>query len=250
MLCCREYRVCYHFATVLLLAHDFGAAVEYGKLSVELPVPSEDIAVNSTKGFLMLAESAKSGHAESYRQLSIHYVTQNSQSYCSIASLTMMLNAAKRPAPVAKVFSPYPYWIQDDVLKSACAASVTTPKQVNEHGLTLPHAAELASCYIHTVPVHAAQASIKKFIQTAKYAVSSTKEFMTANFQRSGLDEYGGGHFSPIAAYHESTNSFLVMDVSRYKYPPVWVNAEVLFKAMNTTDSVSGLSRGWFTISQ
>ncbi|MES0880085.1 phytochelatin synthase family protein [Roseibium sp. SCP14] len=30
---------------------------------------------------------------------------------------------------------------------------------------------------------------------------------------------------------------FLILDVVRYKYPPVWVDAATLFDAMNTTDS-------------
>lgn len=33
--------------------------------------------------------------------------------------------------------------------------------------------------------------------------------------------EYGGGHHSPVAAYHQDSDSFLVLDVSRYK----WVGA-------------------------
>ena len=40
-----------------------------------------------------------------------------------------------------------------------------------------------------------------------------------------------------LAAYDADTDRFLVLDVSRYKYPPVWVEADDLFAAMNTPDS-------------
>lgn len=47
---------------------------------------------------------------------------------------------------------------------------------------------------------------------------------------------YRGGHFSPLGAYHAPTDSFLIVDVAKYKYPPVWVGADTLFTAMATVD--------------
>ena len=46
-----------------------------------------------------------------------------------------------------------------------------------------------------------------------------------------------GGHISPLAAYNSKADRFLILDVARYKYPPVWVSTSDLFAAMNTTDS-------------
>src|SRR5262249_54879780 len=57
------------------------------------------------------------------------------------------------------------------------------------------------------------------------------------------------GHFSPLAAYNAQADRFLVMDVARYKYPPVWAKADALFNAMNTSDPVSSQSRGYLLIS-
>lgn len=45
------------------------------------------------------------------------------------------------------------------------------------------------------------------------------------------------GHISPLAAYDKVGDQFLILDVSRYKYPPVWVKAADLFAAMNTIDA-------------
>ena len=52
-----------------------------------------------------------------------------------------------------------------------------------------------------------------------------------------------------MAAYHEGTDRFLVLDVARFRYPPYWAKAEDLFKAMNTTDLDSGKSRGYVVVS-
>jgi hypothetical protein len=62
------------------------------------------------------------------------------------------------------------------------------------------------------------------------------------NYSRSGLEQEGRGHISPLAAYDADTDRFLILDVSRYKYPPVWVETAQLFDAMarSIDDPVSG----------
>jgi hypothetical protein len=45
------------------------------------------------------------------------------------------------------------------------------------------------------------------------------------------------GTFPPLAAYDAKGDRFLILDVARYKYPPVWVGAAELFDAMNTPDA-------------
>jgi hypothetical protein len=56
------------------------------------------------------------------------------------------------------------------------------------------------------------------------------------------------GHISPLGAYDAKADKILVMDVARYKYPPVWVDAPALFAAMSTSDFVSGKSRGFLSV--
>ena len=59
----------------------------------------------------------------------------------------------------------------------------------------------------------------------------------------------GDGHFSPIAAYHPETDSALVLDVARFKYPPYWCPVSTLWKAMAPIDNVTGQPRGFFMLS-
>jgi hypothetical protein len=57
------------------------------------------------------------------------------------------------------------------------------------------------------------------------------------NYQREAIGEQTGGHISPLAAYDARADRFLILDVARYKYPPVWVKTTDIFDAMNTPDA-------------
>jgi len=60
---------------------------------------------------------------------------------------------------------------------------------------------------------------------------------LPARLATHGVCDRDSGHISPLGAYDGDTDKFLILDVARYKYPPVWVKAAVLFGAMNTADS-------------
>lgn len=70
------------------------------------------------------------------------------------------------------------------------------------------------------------------------------------NFDRKSLNEIGGGHWSPLAAYHPASDSVLVMDVARYKYPPLWVSVKDLYAGALSIDAESGRSRGLVLVSK
>ena len=73
---------------------------------------------------------------------------------------------------------------------------------------------------------------------------------MIVSFLRKALGEQIGGHISPLGAYDEKSDRFLILDVARYKYPPVWVKTEDLFEAMNTPDPDNdNKTRGYVLIS-
>ncbi|HEY9782333.1 MAG TPA: phytochelatin synthase family protein [Leptolyngbyaceae cyanobacterium] len=48
----------------------------------------------------------------------------------------------------------------------------------------------------------------------------------------------------------QQSDRFLILDVSRYKYPPIWVKAVDLWQGMNTKDPVSQKTRGFVLVSQ
>jgi hypothetical protein len=55
----------------------------------------------------------------------------------------------------------------------------------------------------------------------------------------------GAGHFSPVAGYHTETDSCLILDVARFKYPPYWVSVPMLWESMHPHDTATGKSRGY-----
>ena len=72
---------------------------------------------------------------------------------------------------------------------------------------------------------------------------------MVINYHRKGVYE-GGGHFSPLAAYHAGTDRVLIMDVAAHKYPPVWAKVTEVWRALDTVDSDSQKTRGFVEITR
>jgi hypothetical protein len=73
-------------------------------------------------------------------------------------------------------------------------------------------------------------------------------DYVIVNYKRGVLQQAGGGHISPIGAYHQASDSFLIMDVTPNKADWVWVKAELLFNAMRTFDTVE--NRGYLLVSE
>ena len=71
-------------------------------------------------------------------------------------------------------------------------------------------------------------------------------DYVVINYKRATLHQPGGGHISPLGAYHKASDSFLVMDVTPNKADWVWVKAELLLSAMRTFDTVE--NRGYLLI--
>ena len=83
----------------------------------------------------------------------------------------------------------------------------------------------------------------------ASAALGDEDRFVLVNYLRSAIGQEKGGHISPLAAYDADTDRFLILDVCRYKYPPVWVEAAALFEAMNTPDADNDdRSRGYMIV--
>jgi hypothetical protein len=62
-------------------------------------------------------------------------------------------------------------------------------------------------------------------------------DYVIVNYQRGVLGQKGGGHISPLGAYDEKSDSFLILDVNPVEGKRwVWVDAKTLFAAMRTRD--------------
>ena len=177
-------------------------------------------------------------------------------------------------SPVDGMYAPYAYFTQRALFENLCVNAVVThqgagvtmsAKFLATHGATLREWADYLACFVGSSGVtrtHAATADADAFRRDvvaaftpvaaagAGSAAASTTPtaYVGINFHRTEIGELGGGHMSPIGAYDAATDKVLVMDVSRYKYPPVWTPLASAYGAMNTTDGASGISRGWVVI--
>jgi hypothetical protein len=98
---------------------------------------------------------------------------------------------------------------------------------------------------------HAGDETLDAFRAHAREALSASNHYVIVNYLRRTLGQQTGGHISPLAAYDEKQDRFLILDVARYKYPPVWVSSADLYAAMNTPDAINGgKTRGYVLVSK
>ena len=209
--------------------------------------PDNLIDLRSPQGEAFLLETRA---LEAYFPISVAFETQKNQAYCGVASMVMVLNALGVPAPSSPEFQPYAIFTQDNVLNDK--TDVILPRDVlAHHGMTLDQLGHILSLYPVAVEVHhASPGGADEFRRLASEALASDHRFVLVNFLRKALGEERGGHISPLGAYDEKADRFLILDVARYKYPPVWVKTSDLFDAMNTTDSDNNnKTRGYVLIS-
>ena len=210
--------------------------------------PQEPIYLDSAEGFRRLEESDR----RTFVTLGMYFLSQETQTFCGVASSTMVLNALvpKAERPLVPEWEPYRLFAQS-VFFTPEVEKIAPRKIVLEQGMTLQQLGDaLATFPIHVGVCHASDKSAEAFREDAKDALRGSTRCVILNFLRTGVGQVGGGHFSPIAAYHEKSDSFLIYDVARYKYPPAWVNTKELWNAMNTIDSDSGKTRGYLLVTK
>src|SRR5262245_16892974 len=105
------------FGLALLGAIALGALRIGGSDAPELAapvraVPASLVPLDSAEGRRLLFESEAHG---SFLPLAAHFLTQDTQTYCGVASVTMVLNAMKVPAPTASAYAPYRLFTQDNL---------------------------------------------------------------------------------------------------------------------------------------
>ena len=189
-----------------------------------------------------------------YLPLSLEFVTQDNLAYCGVATLVMVLNALDINAPVAPDHSipdlvSYRFFTQENVFKNEKTHDVIKPELIMKQGMTLEELTGLLNSYPVTAQAfHGKEVNLEQFRQLVVQNLQETENFVIVNYLRTSLGQKGGGHISPIAAYNEESDRFLILDVARYRYSPVWVKAETLWNAINTVDSTSGKTRGFIMI--
>lgn len=122
-----------------------------------------------------------------------------------------------------------------------------------KRGLTLDkELVLLESLHLNARKLHANEVSVERLRQDAKGALSDAKSgtSIIVNYflPTVGFTQYFG-HFSPLVAYHEASDQFLILDC----FPlteSVWVDTKLLHEAMMEIDGDSKKTRGYILIDE
>ncbi len=204
-------------------------------------LPIEAIAFASPEGRELFAAALAARGMDGYFRLAEQFHTQSDPSFCGPGSLVVALNALGID-PERSWKGPW-RWFAEDLLD--CCASLA---EIREHGLSVDQVACLARCNGADANVQRADTTNLPAWRSALATAANGDGIVIASYDRAAMGQTGSGHFSPIGGYHAARDLVLILDVARFKYPPHWVPAEQLWRAMHALDRATGQARGWITL--
>jgi hypothetical protein len=210
-------------------------------LLLPLSVRSEIIALDSAEGAVRFQRLADTRSA---LILLSHLETEIYLTFCGPASLATALNSlgVREPSPAA--FFPYRRLTQDSLFTEQ-NLRIKPFAAVQSSGLTLEQLAAFArNLGVETQALHADNLELAGLRERLLLALREPNTRVLVNYSRIPLGQEGDGHISPVAGYDEASDSLLVLDVARYKYPPVWIAMSSLVAAMQRVDPDAGRPRG------
>ena len=197
-------------------------------------LPSHLTSLQSSAGLSFLKKNLD----QNGLNLLAHFTTQKTNTYCGIASMVMVLNSLSKSAPIDNVHAPYHYFTQDNFFNEK-VEKIISQNEVNQKGIKLSTMHLILQSYgLQNTIFYANKTNFINFKKTLIKALHNN-QYVIVNFFRKSLLQKGAGHHSPIAAYDEQTDQFLILDVARFKYPAFWVKARDLWNAINTKDDNS-----------
>lgn len=171
--------------------------------------------------------------------------SQENLAFCGPASMAAVLNSLPQEArPVSPQLKPFAYFTQDSFFNPQ-TRHIKSREATLRSGLTLQQSTELLQSFgVLANRFYGDQLTEATFRDLIISSLKDPQARLIVNFDRKALRQTGAGHLSPLAAYDPQTDSVLILDVAKFKYPPFWVTLTDLLNAMNTIDPDSGLSRG------
>lgn len=236
-----------HTASVLMviglsLIGESPRAVAQEKGKERLKLDPGLISLESKEGDDKTGLLSTSKARRSYDSLKNVFIEQKTPAYCSVASACMVLNALGVTTADKD---------EQSKLFTEKVKAVISPMQVGRSGMTLKNLGDVLACYpVKVEVIHASDTDLMTFRKSAVEVLKSKDSYIIVNYLRKAIKQETGGHHSPIAAYHEGEDRFLIMDVAQWKYPPVWVKADQLWEAMKAEDGGSKMSRGYVIVRQ
>ena len=184
-----------------------------------------------------------------YFQVSGYLETQENQGFCGIASVAASLNSLPQVnKPFSSDYWPYSFFTQDGLFTPE-SSKVKAKHLVSASGLTLDQIQSFLKALNIKSSLHfgneLTEESLRNLLKTS---LANNNHRLIVDFSRETLKQEGHGHFSPVVAYDAASDSALILDVAKFKYPPFWVSVTDLLASIQTIDSDSGKSRGFLII--
>jgi hypothetical protein len=185
------------------------------------------------------------------------YAGQRTESSCSAATVTMILNAIRGSSSLTseqKLMSEALALdlVADPAWKKAVSAD-GEGTSLDELGAIMQKALARIGLERATVKiVHLEKNGEEVFRELVRVLVkneASSEDFVVANFDQGVLTgDVSVGHIAPIAAYDAESGRVLVLDPDREWFEPYWVPSKKLFEAMSKRDRFVDKGRGYLVI--
>ncbi|CAJ0957303.1 unnamed protein product, partial [Mesorhabditis belari] len=209
------------------------------------PLPDCCLDFCSPKGKLLFKESLNEGDANIYFKLAAHFHTQSEPQWsCGVSALAMVLNALEIDPCI--VWKHYWRYFDETIVKTGKSI-----EEIKKDGINLLELSEIANenrAHSKARICEENEESLSIFRREIQESARSEDTAMIVSYWRNVVGQMGDGHFCPIGAYHEATDSVLLMEVSRYKYGPHWVKIIDLHRAMCVFDESMNRNRGYLLI--
>jgi len=224
------------------------------------PLPSNLVAFSSHEGRSRFGRGLSTGNMECYFPLAEQFTTQNEPAFCGLGTLTCVLNALSiDPGRTWK--GPW-RWFADDMLDCCYSLEGIKMKGISLEGISCLARCNSASFALRrpAVPSPASEAAptapavggvfatLDDFRKDMMSSCRGDGSFLIVNYSRKSLGQSGDGHFSPVGGYDAESDSLLVLDVARFKYPPHWCAVSTMWEAMSQLTG-DGVPRGWGIVS-
>ena len=179
-----------------------------------------------------------------YFKLATYLESEQILTFCGPATIAAVLNSLDVTRPVPQRLYPWGLFTQDSVFTPENQKIKPYP-MVEHEGLVLEQlAAFFTNLGVKAEPHHADALDEAKLRAVITETLADPGKRLVVNYSRKPIGQNGDGHISPVGAYDVETDRVLVLDVAKYKYPPVWMTVADLYKAINTIDSGSNKTRG------
>lgn len=176
-------------------------------------LPDNLVDLTSQQGKKRFAAAFAAGTAESFFPLVSQYQTQSHPALCGLTTLTIILNTLKID-PDRVWMHPW-RWFAESLLD--CCLDIDSAKVA---GVTMDELACTGRCNGANVKVmrNCSEDEARAILLNAVQQQPPGREmFVAVSYSRTALNQTGSGHFSPIAAFDEETNSVLILDTARFK---------------------------------